>query len=247
VAVTLAPTDLEVLLGLAATERCCVGDLDEDPDEPLEAMAARKAIVAKFIALRSREPEGQERIRSIDGRLPVFSLHAGRWRGATAPDKVNAVVWLLGGSVHRDGDHSDSYPHFERLNSRDRLFPADADYERLFERRNAQAIPLMLSRVAATLVAARETPGQTQTVLLASGLTVGVLVDREPPGEMDETVEQIWLAVSSQGLTPGWLGLIQGALTPGPEKEPWTFVKDFPGRGPDHRELRFHCWHEVNE
>ena len=246
-AATIAPRDLEALLGLAITERCCVHDLDEDPREPLEAVAARQNIVAKFIALRSQDAEGQERIQSLRGPLPVFSLHVGQRRAATAPDTVNAVVWLLGSCRHREGDHSDSYRYFERLNDRGRLFPSEEDYERLFERRNAQAIPLMLSRVAATLASARETPGQEQCVLLPTGVTVALMVDREPPGEMDETVEQIWLAVGAHGLAAGWLSLIQGALTPGPESKPWSYVREFPGRPPDHRELRFHFWHEVDE
>jgi hypothetical protein len=247
VAATLTPDAIEALLGLAITERCCLKDLGEDPDEPLEAIAARQTVVAKFIELRSQVAEGQELIESIDGRLPVFSMHSGRQRAATAHDKKNAVVWLLASSVHRGGDRSDAYAHFERLESRHSLFPTEADYERLFRRRNAEAIPLMLSRIAATAAAAREAPAQPQTVLLPGGLTVTLLLDREPPGELEESVEQMWLAVSTQGLAPGWLALIFGTLTPGPEPDRWEYMPDIPGRPPDPQELCFRCWHEVSE
>jgi hypothetical protein len=245
---TLAPTDLEVLAGLAVTERCCREDLGEDSDKPLDEIASRQPIVDKFISLRSRDEEGQEALRAItDGPFPVFTLHAGRERGITAPDRRNSVVWLLGTGVHRGGHRSDSYAQFVRLNDRDKLFPTAADYERLFLRRNAEMLPVLLSRLSATLSAARQHQSEPQTVLLPGGLVVSLLASQSQPDELGAATETLWLAVAVRGLPPGWLSIIQAALTPGYEEPPWEYVQTFPGRGPDRSELRFYYSHGVEE
>jgi hypothetical protein len=243
---TLAPSDLGFLPHLGVTERCCADDLKEDPDERLPAIADRNAIVQKFIALRSLTNQGQETIRSIRGPFPVFSLHAGRQRGATATDSEHSVVWLLASQTHRGGDRSDAYSHFERLNARDLLFPTEADYIRLLERRNAEVIPVLLSRVSATLARAQERPREAHTVLLPEGLTMTLFVEPMAGSELGE-VERLWMALDTQSLQSGWLTLIQAALTPGAGTQPWEYTQDFPTRPSDRRELRFKCWYEVHE
>ena len=243
----LAPSAIESLVGLAVTERCCSDDLNEAPDENLDAMAKRHAIVDKFITMRSQLADGQETIRSIRGPLPVFSLHAGRQRGATAHDRTNSVVWLLGTKTHRADDRrNDSYPWLERLHANAVLFPVEADYERLLRRRNAQAIPVLISRLTAALVAARDATGEPQTVLLPGGVAVTIMALQEPQEEVD-LLEQIWLSVDPRGLPPGWLAIIQAALTPDPETGAWQYTPDFPGRARNPRELRFEFWREVRE
>jgi hypothetical protein len=240
---TLAPTSVEFLPHLGVTERCCAEDLKEDPDAALSEIAEQHAIVAKFIELRSLTVPGQETIRAIRGPAPVFSLHAGRQRGGTVADSQHKVVWLLASQTHREGDRSDAYAHIERLHARGALFPTETDYMRLFKRRNAEVVPLMLSRAMATLERAREHPDVAHTVLLPGALTMSLLVreERDESGEY----EQLWLALDPRALEDKWLVLIQAALTSDENVAPWEYTKDFPGRGPDRHELRFTCRHEV--
>lgn len=242
-----APIAIESLIGLAVTARCCSEDLNEAADEDLGAMAKRHAIVDKFLTMRSQLSEGQETIRSIRGPFPVFSLHAGRQRGATAHDRTNSVVWLLGTKTHRADDRrNDSYPWLERLHAKGALFPTQGDYERLIRRRNEQAIPVLISRLTAALEAARDASGEPQTVLLPAGVAVTIMALQEPQEEV-EVLEQIWLAVDPRGLPPGWLVIIQAALTPDPETGVWQYTSDFPGRSRNSSELRFEFWREVRE
>jgi hypothetical protein len=241
---TLDSGQITALASLAITERCCIDDLGVDPELSLSEIADTHSLVEKFIALRIGRPIGQETIQSLRGAFPVFSLHSGRERGATAADSDHDVVWLLASGKHRAGDRSDAYMHFERLLKRGELFPAAADYERLFRRRNAETIPLLLSRVASTYAQAHEHPGESHTVLLPKGLAMTLFV--EPLADEDlMQVERLWLALDARALPRRWLPLIQAACTPGAADRPWEYSTDFPGRPPNRGELRFKCWYEV--
>jgi hypothetical protein len=241
---TLDLSDVKSLTSLAITERCCADDLGIDADLSLSDIADQHSIVDKFIALRIDRQIGQETIRSLRGTFPVFSLHSGRERGATAADPEHNVVWLLATGKHRAGDRSDAYAHFEQLHKRGELFPTAADYERLFERRNAETIPLLLSRVSSTYAQAHEHPGEPHTVLLPNGLTMTLFVEPLADEELAQ-VERLWLALDARALPRKWLPLIQAACTPGAEDRPWEYTSDFPTRGPNRSELRFKCWYEV--
>jgi|GEM_PF-5303457 len=241
---TLDLSDVKSLAALAITQRCCESDLGVDADLALPAIADRHSIVDKFVALRIGRPIGQETIRSVRGAFPVFSLHSGRERGATAADPEHNVVWLLATGKHRAGDRSDAYTHFKRLEKRGELFPTAADYERLFRRRNAETIPLLLSRVSATYAQAHEHPREPHTVLLPSGLAMSLFVEPLADEELTQ-VERLWLALDARSLPKKWLPLIQAACTPGAGDRPWEWTADFPGRPPNPHELRFKCWYEV--
>lgn len=238
---TLASTNREFLSRLGITERCSTDDLAEDPDADLLTVAEQHPIVDKFIALRSIAEEGQETIRSIKGPAPVFSLHAGRERGATVADSEHKVIWLLASRIHRGDDHSDAYEHAERLHDRGVLFPTQTDYERLFARRNNEVVPLLLSRVTAALARARQRPGTEHSIVLPGSLMMTLVCEDDPGVGM----ERLWMALDPRALEPKWLVLIQAALTPGDQAEPWLYTKHFPGRGPDRRELRFTCVHRA--
>jgi hypothetical protein len=234
------------LLGLAVTQRCCEHDLRTDPDAPIDRLADDHAIVRKFVQLRSQDPTGQEPLRSVRGPFPLFTLHADRMRGTTGFERSHAVVWLLGCATHRSGDRADSYEHFERLDQRGQLFPVEADYERLFARRSAQTVPIMLSRVVATLEQARTAAGQCQTVLLPGGVSMTLLVLYQQGREL-KPIEQIWMGIDVKSLPTNWLPLILATLSPGEEVESWQYTREFPGRGPDQLELRFSYWHELQD
>jgi len=244
-----APTaiDIEVGLGLAVTARCCGEDLRADPEASLDELVESHPVVDKFVTVRGAHEDGQETIRSIHGPLPVFSLHAGRMRGATCSDRGHQVVWLLAAGIHRGGDRKDAYRVIEQLHAGGRLFPSEDDYRRLFRRRNAAAVPLIVSRMRAVTFAARDDPGRAQSVLLPGGVVASVLI--EPRAEQGElpAVEEMWLSVTTEGLQPGWLPVIQGAVSIGDDPRQFEYTQDYPGRGPDRLELRFRYWQEVAE
>jgi hypothetical protein len=247
VATTVAPTQQQFLANLGVTERCLSEDLGEEPDCDLLVLAERHPIVRKFIELRSRaekdqeSQEGQETLRAIRGPAPVFTLHAGRLRGATVADTENKVIWLLAAGTHRSGDRDDAYERIVRLGERDRLFPTGEDYRRLFARRNAEIVPTMLARVSAALALARTQPGTTHTVVLPGAVMLSLYAAE---GSKEDT-EELWMAVDPRGLERAWLPLIQAALTAGDDQEPWQYTPKFPDRGPDRRELRFTCLHRA--
>lgn len=232
----VAPTSQEFLSRLGVTERCTVEDLREDAEADLLELAEQHPIVKKFIELRSIEDVGQERVQSVDAPGTVFSLHAGRERGATVADSEHHVIWLLASGTHRSGDHDDAYERIRRLHERDALFPTAEDYERLLRRRNSEVVPLLLSRVSTLLARARARPGIAHSAVLPRSLVLSLVC-----GEQDDDFERLWMALDPRLLEPQVLPLIQAALTPSEQDEPWEYTKEFPGRGPDRRELRFTC------
>ena len=234
----VAPTSREFLSRLGITERCLVDDLDADADADLLELADRHVIVQKFIELRGLDQAEQERIQAVDGPAPVFSLHAGRARGGTVADTEQHVIWLLAARTHRGGDRSDAYEHIKRLHTRGTLFPTADDYERLLRRRNVEVVPALLGRVSALLARARERPGEVHTAVLPRSLVLSLCCQ-----DVDDGMERLWMAVDPRLLEPRLLPLLQAALTPGDQHEPWQFTRDFPERGPDRRELRFTCLH----
>jgi hypothetical protein len=244
---TVAPTSQQLLANLAVTGRCLSEDLGEQPDGDLLDLAERHPIVRKFVELRSlpesdqQSQEGQETLRAIKGPAPVFTLHAGRVRGATVADADNKAIWLLAAGTHRGGDRDDAYARIVRLAQRSRLFPTSEDYTRLFARRNAEVVPAMLARVTAALALARAYLGKTHTVVLPGAVILSVRAGEGP----EEDTERLWMAVDPRGLERSWLPLIQAALTPGDSDEPWHYTSEFPDRGADRRELRFTCLHRA--
>jgi len=240
--------ETETELGLAVTARCRSEDLDIAEWTPLGDLCATHPVVSKFVELRSADPTGQEHLRGVRFALPSYSLHAGRFRGITCPDEEYAVVWLVHAGVHRSQDRSDPYRAAVALNDRGRLMPTEDDYRRLFERRNELAVPMLVSRLTATLAEARSRQNAHQSVLLPGGVTVSLCVTVEPMDDDYGQVEAIWLSVQKRGLQSGWLEVILATLSvDGRDDRPWHQTPEFPGRGHDRTELRFRFWQETAE
>jgi hypothetical protein len=235
---------------LAVTGRCRKDDLDERRPLSIDKLSERHKIVRKFVSLRGERAEGQEIVRSIRAAVPIWSLHWGRMRAATCEDRGYDVVWLLAAATHRAGDRSDAYEHFERLHSQQRLLPTADDYTALIKERNAEIVPRLVERAAAILEAARHEPETPQTTLLPDGVTLSVFV--ENVGAVDHAadmpgIEEITVAIGTEGLKEGWLPLVLSVLAPTTEQANWEYCDDFPGRGPDRRELRFRLIRDFSE
>jgi len=238
----------EIELALAVTARCRIDDLRIAERETLTCLSERHPAVAKFVELRSVDSGGQEHMHGPTFALPAYTLHAGRYRGITCPDRAHAAVWLVIVGTHRSGHRSDPYRIALSLNDRGILMPNQHDYKQLFERRNELAIPLIIGRLSATLMEARVRPNSEQSVLLPGGLTISLCVTVESLTSDHVQLEAIWLAMNPKGLQPGWLEVILATLTlDGTEDRPWLQTAEFPGRERDRRQLRFRFWHETAE
>lgn len=225
---------------LRVTARCCIEDLDADPDATLGTLAAAHSVVDKFRALRSQSPVGQERIQSI-APAHVYSLHAGRHRGATLHDRWNAAVWLLASRIHRAGDAGDSYAFFERLHQGGRLLPDTDDYERLFRERDKRIVPSIVYQMRSLAREARQSPETERWAVLADGTRVSayVVVAYPAPAEGGPAVQEAWLAVQEQNLRVGWLDIIRSAFLPEPPST-WQGTRDLPWRQIASDEIGFH-------
>jgi hypothetical protein len=120
---------------LRVTSRCLREDLGEPFDSSRPSEELSHDLARAFVEKRSNDPKGQETIQPLTNMNEVYSLHGGRWRGATWHDEVERVVWLLAGAVHRSGARDDLYPLARSLDAVGHLGPTARDYELLFEAR----------------------------------------------------------------------------------------------------------------
>ncbi len=108
-----------IRLFLRVTVRCLNEEMEEttasDAERPVEEL--EPVLVRKFVAMRSQDLTGTEKVQPLQNAQEVYTLHAGRWRGATWHDRENNVVWLLAGRLHRSGAADDAYPYFKDLDA----------------------------------------------------------------------------------------------------------------------------------
>lgn len=239
----------EKLTKLKTTIRCLVEDLNLDPETargPVEEID--HLICRAFVAQRSQSPEGTEKVQPITTNAEVYTLHAGRWRGATWHDRDHDVVWLLGCGYHRSGKVDDVYPYIKSLDAKDQLFPTADDYELLFEEQDRTFAQALIDEAPKLLTDAHErAPEEVRSVL---GGTVRVSVWME----IAKGLEVTWLAVSMRfvhgGLEPpeGWLPLILAAFFPDvgdPFEELHVSDQDLPTRSKEDDELVFAHYRDL--
>lgn len=200
---------------LRVTLRCLVDDLGIDGANARRDVRELDHVICRaFEAKRSQSPIGVEKLQPIATDAEVYTLHAGRWRGATWYDEENNAVWLLGCGYHRSGEKDDVYPYLKELDSKGDLFPASKDYELLFEFQDISFAQVLIADVPVLMDKARAHPGTEVTGLIAHRIRVSVVV------EMADELEAWWAAVSMQ-LLPGesetpaeWLSLLLAAFFP---------------------------------
>lgn len=138
--------------------------------------------------MRSQDPNGTEKVQPLQNASEVYTLHAGRWRGATWYDRENNVVWLLAGRFHRSGAANDAYPYFKGLDADGRLCPTEEDYELLFREQARSFADDVLHQAPRIMEEARRrSPEEVKAVL--GTVPVSVAVERE------DGMEFIFLAV----------------------------------------------------
>lgn len=193
---------------LRVTVRCLVEDLGLSPNDAERLVTdVEHELVRKFLQLRSQDPRGTEKVQPLENASEVYTLHAGRWRGATWHDRTNGVVWLLAGGYHRSSERDDVYPRFKALDATGRLAPTKEDYELLFRLQEHTFAEAVVQEAGGLMEEARAaTPGEVRRVL---GGTVTVSLAVEPSGDM----EIVYLAVSMR--------LVEGELHP---PEDWLTI-----------------------
>lgn len=200
---------------LRATLRCLLDDLHLSPTHAEGPVAdVDHQLLRKFIQLRSQDPRGTEKLQPLENASEVYTLHAGRWRGATWHDRTNNVVWLLAGGYHRSGKPDDAYPHFKQLDAADRLAPTEEDYELLFRLQERTFTAAVVEEAADLLEEARAaSPGEVRRVL---GGTVTVSVAVLPGGDMEIVYLAVSMRLEEGELRPPaeWLTILWAAFFP---------------------------------
>jgi hypothetical protein len=201
---------------LRVTARC----LDEDLDRMTAADAERSVyeleheLVQKFVSMRSQDPEGVEKVQPLQKASEVYTLHAGRWRGATWHDLNNNAVWLLAGRLHRSGAPDDAYPYFKDLDADGRLLPTEHDYELLFLAQARSFADDVIDRLPAVVdEARRRSPAEVEAIVGTIPISIAVVIENE--------MEFVYLAVRMSGWTEdgpqppaNWTAILWAAVFP---------------------------------
>ena len=204
-------------------------------------------LVRKFVELRAQDPRGTQKVQPLDNASEVYTLHAGRWRGATWHDQANNAVWLLAGGFHRSGERTDAYPHFKQLDAAGLLAPTEEDYELLFHIQERTFAEAVLEEAEGLVRQARAVSPAEVRSILGGTVPVSVVVLREAD------VELLYLAVSMRleegGLRPPaeWLPILWAAFFPWVE-EPLTDLspeEEIGGRPRMENELIFAALREL--
>ncbi len=116
-----------IRLFLRVTVRCLNEEMEEttasDAERPVEEL--EPVLVRKFVAMRSQDLTGTEKVQPLQNAQEVYTLHAGRWRGATWHDRENNVVWLLAWRLHRSGAADDATRTSRTSTPTGRLLPTE--------------------------------------------------------------------------------------------------------------------------
>jgi hypothetical protein len=153
---------------LRVTARCLDEDLDETTVADAEAPRRRDRTwtrpKVRFDA--TAEPQGVEKVQPLQNASDVYTLRAGRWRGATWHDSGNNAVWLLAGRLHRSGAPDDAYPYFKHLDAEGRLLPTEHDYELLLPAQARSFGDDVIDRLPSALDEARtRSPAEVEVIV----------------------------------------------------------------------------------
>lgn len=200
---------------LRITIRCLVEDLGLDRSDVSKSIRELDHEVCQaFDAMRSQSPVGTEKLQPLTTDGEVYTLHAGRWRGATWHDEAQNAVWLLGCGYHRSGERGDVYPYLKDLDLKGELFPTVEDYEILFEQQDRTFAQALLEEVPPLIEQAQGHFGKEVVGLLAGRIRASLVAERE------DEIDVLWLSVSMK-LLPGetdlpaeWMPLLLAAFFP---------------------------------
>lgn len=200
---------------LRVTIRCLVEDLYFGSERAnIDVSELDHEVVRAFVEKRSQSPIGIEKVQPLATAAEVYTLHAGRWRGATWHDADNEAVWLLGCGVHRSGERKDVYPYLKDLDAKGLLFPEADDYELLFELQDLTFTKALIEEIPAILEEARVKRGEEVQAVVAGRIQISVL------SEATDGLEALWVAVSMRVFSGGaelpvdWIAALLAAFYP---------------------------------
>lgn len=201
------------LHSLAATCRCLTADLSFQPvdcERPVEELD--HPVILDFVARRRDRPTGQELIQTLAPSLQAYSLHSGRYRGATWRQQDLAVVWLLAVALHRDDDpREDAYVHFGRLHARGRLLPDRNDMGRQLSRRSVSFANSLVGEVPALRARAVQRPGEVHQATVGGRVAVRLYCEAGDPPFLYVAVSQR-LRPGALSLPPEWILQLMAAF-----------------------------------
>jgi hypothetical protein len=209
---------------LAATCRCLTEDLSLSSTScrnPIEQLSEIR-VIRTFLELRGLSPKGSETIQALQPKLTAYSLHSGRYRGATWHDRKAAICWLLAVGIHSEDSRGDAYAHFHNLQRTSRLLPTVNDVRHVLERRQPSFETVLLEEIPLLRGRAMEHPGRLFEAVPGSRVAVRVVYENGHTGIL-------WVAISSR-LTPGertlpegWYELLLAAFLPDSESLDMAF------------------------
>jgi len=216
---------------LGVTCRCLTEDLGflpEDCNRPVEELIDNQ-VIEDFVERRSQRPIGSEAVQALLPGLVAFSLHSGRYRGATWYDQYGGAVWLLAVELHREGSRHDAYPYFERLHQAKRLLPTRGDVERMVRGRSPTFKQIVLEDLPRLRWTALAEPNTVHETILGGRIPVRAIFENGDAG-------LLFLAITPR-LLPGsvrlpvtWLVDILAAFFPDTPPEEIGYIPDLAGR-----------------
>jgi len=200
---------------LAATCRCLTDDLAFPADACANTLESlRQApIVAAFLGRRSMDPTGSEPPIQQLRPLLAFSLHSGRYRGATWHQEKASVVWLLASHIHREGSPDDAYHYFGRLYRVVQLLPTHMDAERVIASREPRFDDIASAEIPQFLESVYGDAGQVHEAVLGGRIPVRALYENGEAGLLAVAVSTR-IRPGALPLPPEWLGILVAAFFP---------------------------------
>lgn len=203
---------------LGATCRCLIQDLAFPP----AACAARveeladSRVIRAFLERRNQSPEGQETIQELQPQLTAYSLHVGRYRGATWYDRAAAVCWLLAVGIHRDDSREDAYAYFASLQEAHVLLPTERDVLRVVERRQPSFEAILTKEIPDWRVRAMAHRGQVLEAILGNRVRVRLTFENGDAGILTIAISSNLLP-DGPPVPEGWYEALLAAFLPDSE------------------------------
>jgi hypothetical protein len=201
---------------LAVTGRCLTEDLglpNEACKAAVEDLRTAHELIDCFVEKRRSSTSGQEVIRTLAPTLIAYSLHCGRWRGASWFHEDLGVVWLLAMAIHRDDSREDAYEVFGELQARRRLMPTEADVRNELARRSRDWAQSLVSDLRSARQIALDHPNDVHQFELGGRVQIRLVYEPGDPPLLAVAISQR-LRPGGIRVPPSWFVQLLAALYP---------------------------------
>ncbi len=181
--------------------------------------------------MRSYQSTSGEPIEALLPKLIAFSLHAGRYRGATWHQERAGIVWLLAVGWHEQGSRQDAYKHFERLQNVDRLVPARKDVERVVAMRRPTFELALIEDVPGMRQEAITHPGEVCSHQIGGRVRVRVAYENGESGILYAAISNRMIP-GDMPLPPEWHVQLLAAFFPGTSLADVEYIDEIAGQAP---------------